>query len=63
MASKFQRMYEDAMKRVEAFERVRDDGASAKITYAALAVINRNNLTAEFVDELSKPKPKEGGAA
>jgi hypothetical protein len=43
------------MRRIRAFERVRDDGAAHSILLAAMKVINRHSLTDEFVVELMRP--------
>ena len=59
MAGRFQRMYEAEREKVLAFERVREQGSRDKILKAALAVINRNRLTKQFVDELSKVEKKK----
>lgn len=56
MASKFQRLWEDAEKKVRAFERVRDFASHDAMMHAALVVINRHNLSQEFVNEMCKPK-------
>lgn len=59
MASKFQRMWEDAERKVRAYERVHDRATDMHLLRVALTVINRYDLAKEFVDELSKPTPKE----
>jgi ribosomal protein L28 len=59
MASKFERLYLDAIQRVKNYERVTDRAADMEILRNALRVIERNGLSQEFVNELSKPKPKE----
>lgn len=56
MASKFERLYLDAQRRIRNYERVADRAADMMLLRCALAVINRHNLAAEFVDELSKPQ-------
>lgn len=58
MASTAER-YEDALRRLEIYERIGDRAAEGKILEAAMRVINRNDLVREFVDELSKPTPTE----
>lgn len=59
MAGKFEKLYLEAMQRVRNYERVRDAAASEEFLKAALRVINSHNLAQEFVDEISRPKPKE----
>ena len=54
MVSKFQRMWEDAEERIRIYERVTDRASDKEILRAALRVINRHNLSQEFVDELGK---------
>lgn len=56
MASKFERLYNEAMQQVRAFQRVKDAAATEEFLRVAICVINRHGLAQEFVDELSKQK-------
>ena len=53
--ARYQGLYEDARRKLEIYERIRDDASSDKILHAAMTVVNRHGLTQEFVDELTKP--------
>ncbi len=59
MTSKFQRMWEDAERRIRCYERVADRAADQLILRAALKIINHHGLAHEFVEELTKPEPKQ----
>lgn len=60
MTSKFQRMWEESERKVRTFERIRDGAATEEFLRAAMRVINKHGLGAEFVEEISRPKQTAG---
>jgi len=59
MASAYQRLYEEERAKVRAFERVEDRAGDMALLRAAMRVITKHGLAQEFVDEITKPEPKE----
>lgn len=51
-------LYEDARQKLAVYERIHASAGETIILVAAMRVINRHELVAEFVEELTKPKPE-----